>query len=166
MQRLFTDGGNIGNNPSTIGGTYAYVLVEDDIIIAKASGIITPERMKVEAVTNNQSELYAIGKGIYALPKDWEGEICTDSYVTIRRVFHKGTMAGVPPWLIEATIKVRYRLKGMKVTYLHLGGHPSGEELRAGVRQDGRPCSEYNVLCDQLCNAEGQAYLADRRVRG
>src|SRR4051812_27988621 len=98
---FYTDGGVIGANPSPIGGTWAFCIVDAGERITCESGIITPEQAGLPAITNNLTELLAIVNGREALPWAWSGTIYSDSWVSLQRVFLAAKLANVPPWLVH-----------------------------------------------------------------
>ena len=62
---LYTDGGVIGQNPSLIGGTWAWCLVDASGEMRRhAVGWLTPAELDAEAVTNNHTELLALVLGL------------------------------------------------------------------------------------------------------
>jgi ribonuclease HI len=169
MLSLYADGGVIKKNPSRIGGTWAWCLVnEANERVKEASGHVTPAQLSqheltnFEVVTNNVTELLAVILGMEALEAGWGGIIYTDSMVTLRRINKKAVkppgMAGVPTFLVRRLAASQCRL-GDYTTIL-LGGHPTRKELADGKRRDGLPCSPHNCYCDRLCGATGKKFLA------
>ncbi len=57
---LFCDGGVIQKNPSPLGGTYAYCLVEQDKRVWERAGVIGTDESGTPAVTNNLTEMLAV----------------------------------------------------------------------------------------------------------
>ncbi len=163
---LYADGGVIGKNPSEIGGTWAWCQIDEyNRMTVSDSGILTPKEIGLVAVTNNVTELYAVCQGVLALSDDWQGHIFTDSYVTLRRVFHAGTMNGVPDWLVKMTDRVAERLRAMKLYSrgILLDGHPTEEQLRTCKGKRGNPVSEWNRWCDRECNRRGSLFGKERK---
>jgi ribonuclease HI len=165
--RLYTDGGCIGKNPSTEGGTWAYVGVGPgsgcvDGIYIKGSGVVTPACIGLPAVTNNYTELFAAVRGMEKMADGWDGEVLTDSYVTLCRILkHRdGKMNGIPKDLQDRVAAFKKRLGKYRVTLLQ--GHPTDAELRAGFGASGRPVSRWNVMCDEMCNAAAATYKETR----
>lgn len=160
MNALYADGGVIGPNPSKTGGTWAYRILAGGVVVAEKSGVITPKQAKVEAVTNNHTELCAVVAGLRALPGDWAGVIYSDSMITLGRVFEGWKWENVPAWLKNMYEQERARLtRWNEITYVQLDGHPTAAQLAAGVGKRGHPVSEHNVWCDHACGAAGRAFL-------
>lgn len=155
---LYTDGGVIGQNPSTLGGTWAYCLVDaTGQRITCDSGIITPAEAQLPAVTNNLTELLAIVKGREALPYAWTGTIHSDSWVSLQRVFLAAKLKNVPPWLVTRLQKLQRDGWFTGCHWMLLDGHPTKAQLAAGVGKRGAPVSIHNVWCDQACTKAGRA---------
>jgi len=152
---LYADGGVVGRNPSSLGGTWAWVLVRGGEVVRQASGAVTPGDVDVTAVTNNQSELLAAVRALEAMPPGWAGVLRTDSKVTLHRLTHSEKFNGVPQWLRLRALAVR---RGRRWRVELVGGHPTRAELAAGrLRKNGLPCCRWNVLVDALCGAAARA---------
>lgn len=166
--RLFTDGGVIGPNPSLLGGTWAWCLVNgQDRRIACNSGIILPTDINREKVTNNVTELYAALQGLQACQE--ANILClqtaageqvrlhwfTDSYITLLRLTTGKKFNGIPPALQKLSLYLRSQFRYN--SYL-LGGHPTKKELLAGLNRKGAPVSRHNVWCDQRCTKLAKRY--------
>jgi ribonuclease HI len=163
---LYADGGVIDRNPSPLGGTWAWCLVDSlDVRLRTGSGVITPAEARLEDVTNNVTELLAVVRGLEALPDGWRGTVYTDSAVTIRRVFLHAPLRGVPTWLIERLRLQLQRLDLSQSRYVLLSGHPTRDELARGVGRDGRPVSIHNVWCDRACQQAAQQWRQQREAR-
>lgn len=161
MRKLYCDGGVISSNPSPIGGTWAWVLVgDDDCIIHRDGGFISVEEMGYDGVTNNQTELLAIVKGLTWLHDEIEPlMVCSDSAVSLGRVFKNFSMNNIPGWLERDLKEQRKRLVNFpKFSHLLLDGHPTVKQLNCGVGKSGHPTSRYNVLCDNMCNRIAAKY--------
>jgi hypothetical protein len=156
MPDLYTDGGVIGRNPSTIGGTWAWRRVERYETTSDA-GVIEA-RGAYPTISNNMTELLALVKGLEALPEGWSGRVCSDSKIALGWVFwgYRRTLA-VPSLCARADAAVA-RL-GRLVPVLH-DGHPTRDQLAAGVGKRGNPVSEHNAFCDKECNRVGAEFLA------
>jgi hypothetical protein len=148
---LYADGGLIGHNPSSIGGTWAWCQVDKDgQRIKHASGIVTPEQVG-GPVTNNVTELLALVEGLESLPAIWNGAVYSDSLVTLLRVFQAGKLANVPRWLCQRLWAVQRTGALALMTYTLLDGHPTKAQLESGVGKRGNPVSIHNVWADQEC---------------
>ncbi len=122
---LFCDGGCIGRNPSTIGGTWAWCLISpQDELLEQSSGIITPEKAKMPKITNNLTELLAAVEALSSVVSQWDGTIYTDSKVTYHRLHGSSAFTGIPLWLRQKTENLR---RGRRWKVQLLGGHPSAE---------------------------------------
>lgn len=162
MISAFTDGGCVGRNPSKLGGTWAWVVVDaDDKEVARASGVITPEQWGMPEVTNNATELLAALKLMEYLPNGWAGTLFTDSQITLFRITRENSKFNGIPDAIEADVKFhRRRLGDFKVVLLD--GHPTKAQLDTGIGKRGHGCSRWNVLCDVLCNQEAEKWRSQQ----
>jgi ribonuclease HI len=176
-QALYTDGGVIWDKSigiasrSRIGGTWAWVLVEDDErIISQASGVITPVDMGVDSITNNISELYAALEGLKQVNlREWDGKVCVDSQVTLRRLttveIHKIEADATYPFDLRRRLLDFRQARPNRSYYGRftlLGGHPTEDDLKAGkTKKRGLPCSKWNALCDTMANEAGVAYVKE-----
>lgn len=160
---LYTDGGCITKNPSPLGGTWAYCIVEGVGERKKEdAGIITPPFHGLTLISNNVTELLAAIKGLENMPDGWDGIFYTDSLITLRRVtVAKTTFNGIPTELKDRLHHAKLRLG--KFSAELLGGHPNEVELALGVREDGKPVSYHNIRCDVLCQQAAAGFLAQRR---
>jgi ribonuclease HI len=143
---LYTDGGTIVYNPSYYGGTYAFVLVDQNKTpyreIYRQSGIYTPKYMGAPKVTDNQMELLAILLGLqyaetHRLPVL---TVVSDSKITLGRVFQNWSLKNIPSWMVELK-------DSLSVSGLH------------GVFQKGHSGNKWNELCDELCRTEEREFL-------
>lgn len=175
---LFCDGGCIRKNPSPIGGSWAFVVVDSEgCLLREHSGVIDAKLLGVGGYcTNNVSELYALCYGILDLPAVWWTDaivdIYSDSECTLGRIFLHQSLNGVPPWLVTMVRNVREHLKKLRFTYTLVAGHPNRAELELGktierrnkqgkiTQIGGVPVSKWNCFCDSLCTAAGEVYLA------
>lgn len=156
---LYTDGGVIGANPSTIGGSWAYCFVDAfGLRIAQASGVITPEQAHLQAITNNVTELLALVYGLERLPSGWRGTVYSDSWVSLQRVFLAAKLANVPRWLVERLQALQKSGELADISYVLLDGHPTRAELIAGKGKRGHPVSEHNVWCDAECGERARHF--------
>lgn len=160
MLKLFCDGGVCLKNPSSIGGTWAWVIVDGDEPVEQKSGFIKPEEMKSGTVTNNQTELLAIVRGFQRLHPANVVHVCSDSMVSLGRVFRKYPFNNIPTWLREELEAEKKRLlKFFEFRYVLMDGHPTRKHLEQGFGKRGNPTSKWNKLCDDLCTKESAAYL-------
>lgn len=157
---LYTDGGVIGRNPSSVGGTWAWCQVDENGVLGRwLSGIVEPIAAGLATITNNYTELLAAVEGLEKLPASWDGTVYTDSQVTLYRISKdraKAKYNGIPAELVARVKTAKERLGAYKVVLL--GGHPTRAELAAGVRKDGYPCSQHNVFCDKLCGQQAEYF--------
>ena len=159
---LYTDGGVIGQNPSLIGGTWAWCLVDASGEMRRhAVGWLTPAELDAEAVTNNHTELLALVLGLEALDADFAGTVYSDSWVSLQRVFRAAKLNNVPQWLVERLQILQKSGRLANLDYTLLDGHPTRAQLEAGIGKRGHPVSKWNVWCDQQCSA-----IARERLQG
>ena len=129
---LYCDGGVIGPNPSKIGGTWAWCMVEDNRLITSQSGIITPEVAEVPVITNNLTEMMAALTALdyifWRFPK-WNGVLHSDSNVTKQRLRGTAPLRGIPNWMVGKILELR---RNKNWSMILLGGHPSKKELADG----------------------------------
>jgi ribonuclease HI len=152
LPALFCDGGVIGPNPSAIGGTWAWCLVDEQgLRTHEASGVLLQGDVGLPTVTNNVTELYALILGCEALPAGWRGTICSDSWISLQRVFRGAKLNHVPLWLCQRLGALLKSGRLTDCTYELLDGHPTRAELERGVGKRGHPVSEFNVWCDSAC---------------
>ena len=164
MHYLFTDGGIIGKNPSSIGGTWAYVLLENGKPIGKGSGILTPEDIGCSFVTNNVTELYALAMGVLSVPSGSSVNVYSDSQISLCRMFNRNPkMNGVPDWVEEEAIRAREHLKTLDHAYSLLKGHPTKAQLKAGFGKSGSFVSIWNVYCDKQCSRLAKAFQVQQK---
>jgi ribonuclease HI len=165
MSILYADGGVIGANPSSVGGTWAYVLVhnDDETILEQDSGVITLEVMETPC-TNNQMEFYAILRGMIAANPNTLTMVCSDSNVSLGRFFKGWSITNIPEWMLEMYrgIKRMYHTNSftgaIKMKYTLIDGHPTLAQLKSGIGKRGHQTSKWNVLVDRLCNDEAHDY--------
>lgn len=161
MLELYADGGVIKKNPSPIGGTWAWVLVENDKILDRGCGIFVPEQNGL-FVTNNQTELEAIIRGLGSLYDDELAKVFSDSEVTLGRVFRGSTFNNIPKEMKKRLDFEKKRLKRFsEFPYELLHGHPTKKQLENGFGKNGHPTSKWNVLCDEMCRQVGEEYYKE-----
>ncbi len=160
MKELYADGGVIGRNPSPLGGTWAFRLLDNRKVIDEQAGVITPEQAKLPSITNNLTEMVALVRGLQALPEDWTGTIYSDSQVTLGRVFMGWKWNNIPLWLHHEYQAARKRLVHWdELQYVLLDGHPTRAQLEAGKGKRGGPVSEHNVWCDKACGYAAVGFI-------
>jgi ribonuclease HI len=164
---IFADGGCILGNPSEHGGTWAYVHVDlaGERKIVGRSGIVPNARFGA-AVTNNAMELYAVLKGLEALPDGWSGTVATDSQCTLQRwTGTRRDFKGIPWEWSDRMTRVLGRLG--ELAWLQLAGHPTVADLArgykvkpgaAGAEQAHLPVSRWQVMCDRQCRRLAQQF--------
>lgn len=162
MLNLYTDGGVIKKNPSSLGGTYAWILVDEDdeTILDSGFGTISPDRMGTLFVTNNQTELYALLKGLKSLYDGDIAQICSDSEITLGRVFKNYSFTNIPNWMQDKLKEEKKRLQNFsKFTYTLMDGHPTLAQLESGIGKRGHTTSKWNKWCDEHCNEASRIYV-------
>lgn len=159
MNELFCDGGVIGPNPSPLGGTFAWVLTRNGEAIQEESGVLLPADIGQPAVTNNNSELYALLVGLEALPEGWQGRVNSDSQTALGWVFKCWDQRKIPAVLQD---RLNDLIASGKILFLDsrlLQGHPTKADLALGVgAKRNLPVSRFNVRCDDLCTEEAERY--------
>lgn len=163
--QLYCDGGVIRENPSSYGGTWAYRIVMDGQVLQECAGIVSVREMlsPVEGVTNNQTEMLALLRGLEALPDLWQGTILTDSQITLMRIFHEASWANIPIWMHKLWQRQRMRLIHFTAfDYVLLDGHPTRAHLKVGIGKRGHPVSEHNLWCDKACTTQAKNFLKVR----
>lgn len=157
VKNLYVDGGVIfdgSSGSSKIGGTWAYCAVdENDELVFSDSGFI---KVEDRLTTNNHSEMYAAILALESVDAGWSGTLCSDSKITLGRLFNGDNTKNLPDEWIARARKAVERL-GV-VTPKHLDGHPTKAHLKAGKGKRGNPVSKWNVMCDKLCNDEKAPY--------
>ncbi len=147
---VFTDGGLMSSNPSTVGGTWAWVRIneEGDVTDCK-SGVLLPHHLQLTTVTNNQSEMTAIYKALKGIPSGWKGRLYSDSQICLTWIQSKKKWKNCPEWL-ESMVKTeiqRIHNSGGCVYFRHLDGHQEGSHFH-----------QWNCRCDQMCNEQRTLY--------
>lgn len=163
---IYADGGVIRASRSAIGGTWASCLVDKHgVRVVERMGVIRPGSHGFPDVTSNQTELFALLRGLETVVEQegngWSGKILTDSLVTIRRVRGFWTnglpMTAPKEWVIRlGTVLERLR----PIEYVNRKGHPNKEQLKAGVTAKGKPVSVHNKWCDEACTRAGELFVA------
>ena len=161
---LYADGGVIGHNPSTDGGTWSWIQLDDKLpsptMSSYGTGVITPEMAGLPAITNNLTEILALIYGLEALPADFSGVVYSDSMVSLGRLFQGWQWQHVPMWVHKRYQAARERLLFWPtIKYVLLDGHPTKAQLASGVGKRGHPCSIWNVRCDKMCAETGESFM-------
>jgi len=158
VHSLFTDGGCLSRNPSTIGGTWAWCALDQSGKMIKCqSGIVLPGTYGLKKISNNFTELYAAFQALSVAPPEWNGTLYTDSKITLLRLTDGKSFHGVPQELRSAVLKLRQ--VGLYQVKL-VGGHPTKRELIQGrINRNGLPTSRWNVYVDKLCQQQAKRYL-------
>ena len=161
---IYCDGGVIKKNPSSIGGTWAWCLVKDEVILKWNAGVVTPDDIGMDSVTNNFTELLAAVNSLaYILGAypDWEGKFCTDSLITLNRLTCSKSFNNVPKWLVDKTLQLRSNRK-WKASLVK--GHANKKEIESGW--SGRhPTSKWNSWCDEKCSELAKLYLEGKKIK-
>lgn len=158
MTDLYTDGGLLSKNPSPLGCVAAFVAIRGGVAIEQMAWRMDCGQLGLAEVTSNTAELLA---AIFALrwvgieEPGWAGSLYTDSEVTATRL--RRSLAGLKPKMggVSRTVQGWLSLAMQRVgkfSVTELAGHPTREELEAGVNKYGFPVSRWNVLADKLCN--------------
>ena len=160
---LFTDGGVVVRNPSPVGGTFAVRLVDaGGTCLVEGSGAVTlAELAPLPWVGNNLTEVAAVTLGLELLPDGWAGTVYTDSLNALRRC-RDCLSQQCPPWLpadLWGRLYAARRRLG-DLTWVLLSGHPTADELAAGLSKKGRPVSPHNVAADDACRDQAARMMA------
>lgn len=158
---LYTDGGCISSNPSKHGGTIAVCFVDKSHKkIKEYARLFTCHDLKIKQITNNQMELLAIIEGLKRTEDDMTLHVCSDSIVSLGRVFMGYAMTNVPDWMQEELRAQKRRLVHWgKFTWELIGGHPTQIDMRRGSNRKGHRVSGWNQWCDNKCSNMAQYYL-------
>ena len=153
---LYCDGGVVGHNPSSIGGTWAWCAVDEEgnRVIERGGVVVAPPN---RPITNNHTEQIAITLALEAMPDGWEGTVYSDSQIGLGRVFKGWRTANLPRNISERSRAAVARLGAIKTVLLQ--GHPTKSDLAAGIgKKRGLPVSQHNVWCDKECNRQAEIY--------
>lgn len=164
IKALYADGGVIRCNPSPIGGMYAWCIVQANERVKCGSGIVTPDQIGLDLVTNNFTEYLALVSGLEQLPEGWSGQVCSDSQNALGRLFDGWKVNGIPASLIQRAYAALKRLDVPNIKPILLCGHPTQAELRIGFGKRGYPVSQHNVWCDTECQRLGKQYMQQLEV--
>src|SRR5690349_20453346 len=151
---IYADGGSIGANPSTIGGTWAWVAVDDGgWMIHSECGWFEPPTEReggrtlfegggVPTSGNNQSEFLAMLLAISTLKAhdpSWAGPAYTDSDLTIKRWTREAKLGGIP-FVWRSLMGELLRMPGGvgdPSRWALLDGHPNKAQLASGIGKRG-----------------------------
>jgi ribonuclease HI len=168
-QCLYTDGGVIGRNPSKLGGTWAWCLIDEcGRMLKRDSGVVDGYREKLKVVTNNYTELFAAVTGLWAVGKDFCGTVVTDSQITMGRLTRGTGFAGIPQWLRLRTLELG---RNRKWRVELVAGHPTQKDLARGYKikmlktggERRYPVSKWNVWVDERCQMEAKKFMETSR---
>lgn len=164
---LFVDGGLVGRNPSSVGGTWAWCLVKSGDIFDCGSGVILPQTYNLRAVTNNFSEMVAMLFGLEGLLRNSlnpRPPIVSDSAITLGRVSKGWSWTNIPTSIHQRYLDLLDREKTLpQWEFILVDGHPTKSELMSGVGRRGHPVSKWNVWCDEECQRLARLYLHPQR---
>ncbi len=156
---IYADGGVIGHNPSSVGGTWAFCYTENDKRTYENSGVLVATTQS-GPITNNLTELYAILNSFTLLPSNAHVHLYSDSMVSLGRVFQGWKWGNVPTYLHKLYQTQRTRLIHFDTfQWTLLDGHPTRAHLATGCGKRGHPVSPHNVWCDETCTQAGKTYL-------
>jgi ribonuclease HI len=163
--QLYADGGVIDKNPSPIGGTWAWILVDsrNDQVLDRNYGVIihteTIPMSEDGTVTNNQTELFALLQGLSKLPIDALVEVRSDSNVSLGRLFRGWQFSNIPWWMkTSLDMQISRLVNWNQFTYTLMDGHPTALQLRSGFGKRRNVTSKWNVACDALCHLAADEY--------
>lgn len=150
VTKIYVDGGIVGRNPSSFGGTWAFVATDenDEEVFSKSGFHKTEDR----DTTNNHTELIAAIHAMEAMSEGWEGSLVSDSQITLGRIFLGWKMKNIPEEYVLRLQLAKNRLGKLKG--VHVSGHPTKLELEEGKTKNGTLVSRWNKKCDDLCKME------------
>lgn len=164
---VYTDGGVVLKNPSTVGGTWAFVVMDGNDKVTEDSGFFPAGTWGLETISNNVTELAAVMMALRVLPDGQLFTLYTDSLITLRRVvdLEEAKWKGIPDKLRALTIRHAKRAGGYSA--ILLAGHPTKQDLAQGYKVKpskdeakpfgkSYPVSVHNVRCDELCTQEAK----------
>ncbi len=165
---LYSDGGVIGSNPSLLGGTWAWAQVgADGERIEHAAGLVKPFVKDslgfYVSVTNNNTEMVALTRGLLSLPEGWSGTVYCDSKLALGWTFWGWKNDLVPPVLLAKARAAVARLGEIKTVLLD--GHPTKAHLAAGIGKRGNTVSIHNKFCDEECGRIAKEFKASQEVK-
>lgn len=162
---VYADGGQILASPSPYGGTWAFVMVADGVVVDEESGLLLPHHLGTRRVTNNDAEMYALLRALEAAPDGADVAAHSDSECTLKR-FARIARGQRPTKTMHPELSERaewaFDRLGV-VTFAHLKGHPTKEDLARGHNDKGQKVSQHQVRCDELCTEQATRFLDDLR---
>ena len=157
---VVADGGTVGNGSTGPIFVMAFAfrhIDENDQVAEWGSGIVEPNQMNALRKTSHTAEIWAIIMALRDLPQGWSGKLLTDTRGAAAAVLGSELPADFPFWLREYCRGIRTRLGEVEI--VSVGSHPTVDERRRGVMNDGwRLVSEHHIWCDQECNRLKYAY--------
>ena len=171
---VFTDGGLVGHNPSTKGGTWAWCAVTPEgehvrevsaYLLPKTSTCPGNPRVGSDVVTNNDVEFFAAMRALESMAVGWSGALATDSRITIERL--KKCREGQMPTAFRADwfsrAECAFKRLGT-VNLIHLAGHPTQKDLERGYKEnsDGTTTrvNRHQTWCDSRCRELAEQFEA------
>lgn len=165
---VYCDGGVVSKNPSEIAGTWAYCFVGGGRNIIDNTPVVNgldygKPVLKIESgiiysanekVTNNITEYLAALNALEALPSGWSGNFCSDSQVTLGRLFDDWKNNNLPTRYVSRAREALGKLG--TINPVLVDGHPSKKQLAAGKGKRGHHVSLFNVMCDQACGTRSE----------
>lgn len=164
-EEIFCDGGVALSNPSPICGTWAFIYVQDDVVIKEESGVLLPVHLGERTITNNQSELYSMVRALEALPDGIDVTAYSDSQCTLMRCARIARgQAPTKTMNQELYDRAEAALSRLGVVeFKHVKGHPNRQDLARGHTSKGQKVSVHQVRADALCTEQATMYLDDMR---
>lgn len=169
ITKIYTDGGVCKKNPSPYGLSWGFLsLDENDTVVHEDSGRVTTADCKGYKASNNLAEMIAAIKGLeYVIDSLKETYIpllttyvtlYSDSELTLNRIFKNYSTDKLPKGVVNrlGTVIAKFRVAGVTLNGVLVGGHPTKKELKAGVNKKGLPVSEFNVRVDLLCKEQNK----------
>lgn len=171
LSAIYADGGVIGKNPSSDGGTWGWCFTNRyGLRINGDYGYLTPDLFGEGPITNNVTELYALLLALEAAPDHWCGPVYSDSGITLGRLrtwrLPPGaawSLHGVPRALQLLVWRQVDRLDWEGITWHLLDGHPTHKQLESGRGKRGGTVSPHNVWCDRMCNLAKDRFRSDQQ---
>jgi hypothetical protein len=133
-------------------------------IIERGGVVVAPEN---RPITNNHTEFIAATLALEAMPEGWSGKLCSDSQITLGRLFENWKIKNLPKNVYVRGLAALEKLGTVEPILLQ--GHPTKADLLRGIgAKRGYPVSIFNVWCDEECGRQAKAYLrslGDTRLR-